>query len=433
MSAMSTSVLKTNLDSVTAAGTAADDVVITGLGMVSASGVGSAAQVEATKASVRRSSTKDYALRGFDPAPLLTDKRVLRAVSAVDAVGLVAIETLMRDTKADASADAERLGLYVGAPPATPWDNANYFEAVASTIDDKGQAHPRDFGSAFQSARPTTLLSGLPNNVLCYGAVLLGSRGANSNYTSGETSGQLAVINAARRIQRGRLDAAVAGGFSAHAEPVVQGWYKARGWLRDDEAEPVITPLNGGTIVAEGGAFVLLERRAAAEARGARVLATYVGGAHASDPSGLLGEEVTDATPAMTLALIRCLADTGVDKSEIGLVLTSATGIPALDVAEQRAVADLYQGQAFGEDAPVLATTARAWGNLMEAGGVGELGLVSHWFATGEVPPNMRLVGPGRLGAKRPYALVLRTSIFGEATCVLVKMEPNQPQPSREG
>src|SRR5690606_28742169 len=117
-------------------------------------------------------------------------------------------------------------------------------------------------------AMPMTLLVGLPNNVLCYGAMIFDAKGPNSNYTSTSTAGHVALINGAKRIGRGQLDVAIAGGFNAHTEPVNGKMYEA---------------LGVSTKLADGAAFVALERRGEAEARGQTILATYLGGALTND------------------------------------------------------------------------------------------------------------------------------------------------------
>ena len=97
--------------------------------------------------------------------------------------------------------------------------------------------------------------------------------------------------------------------------------------------------------------------------------------------------------------------------------------------AEACAVTSLWRSS----QAPVIATTASRWGNLMEAGGIAEIGFLDACYRSGSVPkvavvelpidstadhhPPIRVFNP-----KRPHALILRTTPWGEYTCLLVKM-----------
>jgi len=185
------------------------DIVLTGIGMISASGRNYAANRAAFDQPTTRHSHSDYQVLNFNPAPYLTDRKVVKSVSSRDVLGLVAFEECIKEAGVHPSANAvmnpERVGLYVGAPPSATTDNANYQEAIAQSSTSAGKLVEADFGLNFRSANPTTLLAGLPNNVLCYGAKTLDARGPNSNYTALEVSGHLAVIGAVRAMRLGRL------------------------------------------------------------------------------------------------------------------------------------------------------------------------------------------------------------------------------------
>ena len=103
------------------------DLVITGFGAVTASAVGLDAHRQLLESGAVKTAASDYSLASFKPGPHIADKRMLKAVSSVDAIGLAAIEGLAKDMGYKPGLyPAERVGLYVGAPPATSFDNEAY-------------------------------------------------------------------------------------------------------------------------------------------------------------------------------------------------------------------------------------------------------------------------------------------------------------------
>lgn len=363
-----------------------EELVISAAGVVTAAGVG----LEAHAALVREPPVKrERSLRGFRARDHLSDPRILKAVSGVDAFALVAIETLKAHGGITAAtATPERTGLFVGSPSADINNNENYREAMVAGLGGDGRVDLAAFGRASMEARPTTLLLGLPNNGLAYGAMLLDARGPHSNYVAAEVSAHWALIQAARRLQRGQLDLAVAGGYAGStAAPAAQ--VLARGGYVGEEAT-----------LADGAVFVAIETRARAEARGAKVLATYLAGATSSEASG----PVCEAADGRGLAggMRRALAAAGVEARDVGLVLGSG-GAHALVDARERAAATAV----LGGDVP-FRTIAAYVGSLIEAGGVLEVALLAAMRAA-------EWLAPGRC------AVILRGSAWGEGTVVVVR------------
>lgn len=403
------------------------DVVFTGIGMITSHGCGIDANLEALEHPPQRTSAEDYYVRGFNPAPHLSDRKVVKVVSARDVLGLVAFEDSVRSAgiKKD-TINPDRTGLYIGAPPSACTDNLNYAEGVEASRNAYGELQEDAFGLHYRSASPTTLLTGLPNNVLCYGSKTLDARGPNSNYTCLETSGHLSIIGAARAMRLGRLDCAIAGGYSAHSDPVHTASVRRRGLLKQPSTGAfAITPYRNikedvGTISAEGAAFVAMELRAVAAARGAIPFATLLACGMASDAKGPFAIDQNGSFPSL---LRRVIKKAGVDTSQVGVVLLTGSGIAAVDTLELSAVHELFL---LAKTKPVLATTSPAWGNLMEAGGVGELGVLKHAFKTGAMPQST-IIGDSHsanhFNKDQNIALIVRASPWGEYTCLVVRME----------
>ncbi len=382
--------------------TTANDVVITGLGLVSGAGVGADAQLAFLAGPI---GARKLSLTDFKPAPYFSDKKMLKAMSHTDAIGLAAVEMLKKDAGwGTIGVTPERIGMYVGAPPSGASDNAYYMEEQRAARDEQGKGSLAAFGKTCMGSKPSTLLIGLPNNVLCYGAMVLDARGPNSNYTSSGPSGMIAVMNGAKRVARGQLDLAVAGGFSAyHSDPM--------------NKEAVISGGRPEAPVADGAAFVTLERRAAAEARGAKTYATVAGYAQGSDGMGPWAFDPHGA--ALENAVRRAMQQAGLGAGDVGLVLVSGTGTRSANEAELAVLARVFPK---GRDVPALGAFSRAFGNLVEAGGVMELALAARIVASGALPASLALTEKtGPIDRSKPGILVLRTSFSGDYACVALR------------
>jgi len=396
---MNTTMNKTNSQN-----SSADDLVITGLGMLTANGLGTETNTRLFSEAASKKSSEEYKVVGFNPAPHLTDRKVIKAVSHRDVLGLVAMEDCLKNSGISAQTiNPDRTGLYVGAPPSSYEDLHNYNDAASASVDAYGVLNEKAFGEHFRSASPTTLLNGLPNNVLCYGAKTLDARGPNSNYTTMETSSHMAVMGASRALRLGRIDCAVVGGYTAHSNKEFISSMKQRGY-------------GDATPVAEGAAFATLETRANAEKRGAKIVCKVLACAAASDAAGPF--QTNSASPALTDLIKQTMANAKVQACDVGVIMTSASGLKSADQAEQTAVNTVWSSA----EKPVVAATATRWGNLMEAGGIAEIGFLSDCYAKKSVPESSIVGTTGKFNPEKRTAMIVRTSPWGEYSCMIVEM-----------
>jgi 3-oxoacyl-(acyl-carrier-protein) synthase len=94
-------------------------------------------------------------------------------------------------------------------------------------------------------------------------------KGYHATLTSGEASGTAALATAAVALQAGHADAMLAGGVEALCQELIEGHRQDLAPVDDPDA---YDPWAGdGLLLGEGGAFLLLERQADAEARGATI------------------------------------------------------------------------------------------------------------------------------------------------------------------
>jgi 3-oxoacyl-[acyl-carrier-protein] synthase II len=385
-----------------------NQVVVTGLGMLTAHGLGVSANLEPFTTAQTRKTQEDLKVIGFNPAPHLTDRKVVKVVSHRDVLGLVAFEECVKKSGLSSKTiNPDRTGLYVGAPPSSCIDHHNYNEGIEASVSADGKLNERAFGDHFRSASPTTLLTGLPNNVLCYGAKTLDARGPNSNYTTLESSAHMAIIGAIRSIRLDRLDCAIAGGYTAHSDKVFAAAMRQRG-------------MSEGTPIAEGAAFATLETRENAVKRGAAVLCEILACGAASDATGPYHSNAQD--PALTELMRQTMTAAGITPDLIEVVMTTGSGITCVENAESVSISQIWNASYE----PVIASTATRWGNLMEAGGVADIGFLHTCYANKSIPESTAVGDLGRFAtfdASRGHALVLRSTPWGEYSCVILKME----------
>lgn len=386
-----------------------DDCVVTALGLVTSGAIGRQAAWALLE---RGERPRELGLREFKAAARFVDRKFLRATSDCDAVALASLATMLESRGGFPTRyDAERVGLYVGASPASAQGNAPYVEAMLASRGGTQGASVRDFGRTCMSARPTTLLVGLPNNVLCYGAMMLEARGPNSNYTVPWLGGFLAILNALRRLRRRSLDLAVAGAYAAYGSDLGRELYRQLASTHD-------LP-DFSKSIADGAAFVSLERRSALPQEASGGFTVLLGGGTASDGLGPLRYDPQGVV--FERLIRRVLAELGLGPHDVGLILAGQGGLGPLDALERSVLARVF---ASVSTAPAAASLFPVLGNLMEARGVVDLGLVSDLFVARDIPEALQVEDwSRRIDVTRRVALIVQVSPWGEYGCLVARYD----------
>lgn len=181
-------------------------------------------------------------------------------------------------------------------------------------------------------------------------AMRYGFKGVNYCTTSACSSSSHAIANACYQIRMGLADVILTGGSESAVEWSGIGGFNALHALstRNDSPQTACRPFSAsrdGFVLGEGAGSLVLEEYEHAKARGAHIYAELVGigltadAYHltASDPTG------TGAKNAMQLAI----QDAGVDLHQIDYINTHGTSTPIGDVAELKAIQDLFGEHAY--------------------------------------------------------------------------------------
>lgn len=208
-----------------------------------------------------------------------------------------------------------------------------------------------------------------------------GVRGACSNFSSACAASAQAVALGYMRVASGQADVAIVGGSEA---PLTVGHLMSWDALRimsPDGCRPFSHDRNGMTL-GEGGAFLVLEERSRAEARGVRPLAEMLGAGESSDAGHLTSPDVVGATAAIR----RALAAGRVAPERVGYVNAHGTGTLVNDAVEARAL-HAALGRSISDVR--VGSTKGAHGHLLGAGGALEAVITVLAIARGCIPPNV--------------------------------------------
>ncbi|MFJ6723745.1 beta-ketoacyl synthase N-terminal-like domain-containing protein [Streptomyces sp. NPDC091281] len=145
------------------------------------------------------------------------------------------------------------------------------------------------------------------------------------------SSGADALLTGAALISTGEADRCLCGGIDLLTEGKLLG-HRALGTLSPTGTVRPFDTGRDGTLFGDGAGFLLLESRAAATARGARVLGTLRGWGASNDGTGPTAPDETGA--GAVLAVRRALARGRAEPGDIAVVNAHGTGTRANDTAE---------------------------------------------------------------------------------------------------
>ncbi|MGH9487598.1 MAG: beta-ketoacyl-[acyl-carrier-protein] synthase family protein [Terriglobales bacterium] len=329
------------------------------------------------------------AVRDFQPRQFIKDAKALKLMTRPVRLGVAAVELAVQDAGLDerrAGLAPERVGSYVGSP-GHAGDRDELLPALELSYGGSGLDLQRFGAEGIPIINPLWLLKSLANLVLYFVSMRLGAQGPNANICMSGAGGSMAVGEAFHAIRSGRVDLAVAGGYESLLDEERLESFEPTGllYMGDGNGASASRPFDrsrAGFVAAEGGAFVVLEEREHARARGARIYGEIRGYGNAS--SGLT-ERPNESAEEYLGAMEAALDDAGLAPGQIGAIYANGLATPAGDRAEAEAIARL-----LGERVPHTPVTAvkSLSGNLLA--GSGPLELIAALGALAEpgfVPP----------------------------------------------
>src|SRR5437762_13814623 len=361
-------------------------VVVTGIGLITPlgasvqktwdgllagkSGIGPITRFDATGLE----TTIAGEVRDFDPLVYM-DRKEIRRADRFAQFAVAAAGQALQDAKLQITPDlAPRIGAAFGSGI-----------GGVETLVDNILSHASDPRKVSPFMIPMMIIDMAAGEI----AMKYGAKGPNMGHVSACASSANSIGEAAEMIRRGEADARLAGGAEAGLIKVAIGAFNQARALstRNDAPEKASRPFDkerDGFVFSEGAGCLVLEDLEFARARGATILAEFLGyGMSAAayhvtaPPPGGEG-----AVRAMRMAI----ADAGVKPEAIGYVNAHGTSTQANDGAETAALQTV-----FGDHARKLAisSTKSMTGHTLGAAGAIEAALCILGMRNGLLPPTI--------------------------------------------
>ena len=241
---------------------------------------------------------------------------------------------------------------------------------------------------------PLWLLRYLPNMPACHISISSDARGPSNSLTLDDASGNAVLGEAMRIVLRGHADVMITGATGTTLHPI-KTMHLA---LWDDIARTPAAPGSrcrpfdrdrSGRVVAEGACSFILEDRAHAERRGAKIWARLLGTGSSCvfSPTG-----VTGMRAALANAMRSALRDASLTPDKIGHINAHGLGTKEADIEEAAAILDVF-GSELGRRVPVTAPKS-FMGNSGAGSGTLELAASLVGLSRGLIPHTLNYDTP---------------------------------------
>ena len=315
-------------------------------------------------------------LKGFDPLQYL-DKKEARKVDRYTQIAVAASDEAVKDAAIDKeNVNPDRVGVVF----------ASGIGGLISFQDEvinfaKGDGTPR-FNPFFI---PKMILDIAAGHI----SMRHGFRGPNFAVTSACASSTNAIMEAFNLIRLGMADIIISGGSEAVISEAGVGGFNAMKALseRNDDSKTASRPYDknrDGFVMGEAAGVLVLEDLEHARARGAKIYCEIAGCGATADayhltaphPEGLGAKNV----------MMAALKDANMKPEEIDYINTHGTSTPLGDVAEIKAIIDVFGEQAFSVN---ISSTKSMTGHCLGAAGVIEAIACVMSVVEDKIPPTI--------------------------------------------
>jgi 3-oxoacyl-[acyl-carrier-protein] synthase II len=367
-------------------------VVVTGIGLVSALGIGTRETWEALLAGqsgvtrITRFDVSGYAtqiaaeVKGFDPLAFI-EKKEIKKMDLFIQYAIAAAQFAMDDSGLQITdANAPNIGVYIGS-------GIGGFITIEREHEALLNGGPRKVSPFFIPSAIINLASGQVS-------IRFGAKGPNSATCTACSASAHAIGDAYEIIKRCDADAMIAGGSEAAICAMSVGGFGQLRALstRNDEPARASRPFDkdrDGFIIGEGAGVLILEELEHARRRGARIYAEIVGYGMSSDAYHMTApsEDGDGARRVMAMAVRKA----GIAPSDVDYINAHGTSTPYNDRLETLAIRNC-----FGEHAETLAisSTKSMTGHLLGGAGGLEAGITALAVHHQVAPPTINLDDP---------------------------------------
>ena len=364
-------------------------VVITGIGAVTPIGT----TAEGLWDGIREQRSAVRSITRFDPSIfrshnaaqvddfVATDHIESKRAKRLDRFGHFAVATArlaLADAEIDlAREDRERVGSMMG----TALGGVAYAEEQLGNFLSQG----------IRAVDPSLALAVFGGAASCNIAIELGVSGPNSTNAMSCASGTIAIGDGFRQVRDGWADVMICGGAEAPLAPLCFGAFAIIRAMstRNDDPTTASRPFDrdrDGFVMGEGSAVLVLEERARALARGAKVYAEVLGYGTTNDAHHMTAPrpDGSQAARAMRIAL----DDGRVAPTEIDYVNAHGSSTPLNDATETLAIKRVFGDRAY--DLQVSGTKGY-YGHALGASGAIEAAICALALEHDWLPPTVNL------------------------------------------
>ena len=375
-------------------------VVVTGIGMLCASGNGK----DAAWAAIKAGRPGIGRITQFDAS-----KCTSQVAAEVKDFQAYAIDSGLVDKKA--ARHMARFSQFAVAVAKEAWSDAGYSEGnrpdmnrVATIfgvgiggIEVTGESYKTLFDRGPDRLSPLAVPELIPNEAAGNVSIAIGAKGPCQVITTACASSTDALGYSLDLIRAGRADVVIAGGSEATiVEFTIGGFMKMKALSThfNDTPEKACRPFNAdrdGFVMGEGAACLILESEEHAKARGAKVYAELAGYGSTADAYHITAPDPSG--DGAVRAIETALADAGVvDKSTVDYINAHGTSTHLNDQMETKAFKTV-----FGEDGAKkisISSTKSMHGHVLGGAGALEAAITALAIKDGFVPPTINYEKP---------------------------------------
>jgi len=373
-----------------------EKIAVTGLGIVSPSGIGRKqfwANLKAGRSFIKQITRFDSSRYPSHIAGQIEDlekythvsERLLKKIDAFSHMALIAAELALKDASLDISKeDPNLVGIFLG----NAIGGWLYAETELRDLYIEGREGVSPYmASAWFPAAPQGQVS-----------IYYGIKGFSKTVVADRASSLQAIGYARKTLAKGKLNLILAGGMEAPVTPYALLCCNTYGGLSQDNEHPetAYRPFDkgrSGFVIGEGAGIVVMETIERARSRQAPVQAYISGYASTCDGHDRILPDYNHAQLARAIRM--ALGDAGVTAEKIDYISLDGMAVDIWDRTEAAAIKEV-----FGSRASLIPVSCpkTMFGNLLGASGAVDLVATVLAMEHGLVPPTLNIEAPDPQG-----------------------------------
>ena len=387
-------------------------VVVTGLGVLAACGIG---REDFFRGLLSEPPKGLRSVAGFDPTPHFANPKEMRRHDRFTQFALACASEALEQA-GDLQPDHDRAGVWIGT-------------GVGGLMSTETHVLGH-FLKGAKRVSPFLIPMMMANAAAAAVSMRYGYRGPCEVTATACASATQSIGNATELIRHGRCDVMLAGGSECSSSPTgLQGFANMTALSRAGISRPFDRDRDG-FMHAEGCGVLVLEELQHARARGAEALAEISGYASTAD-----AHHITAPSPGGVGAIScmrRALEDAGLDPSAVTHVNAHGTSTPLNDANEAEAIHNV-----FGSPGPLVTSTKGVTGHALGAAGAVEAVAVIMSMLRGVLPPTagyenpdpdmapIRIVAPDPCEWAPNHSLSNSFGFGGHNACLVISPAPH--------